>query len=205
MKIGLILECGPDGPDKHVCKHLAQQCLQAASQQAELSFATLNNKPSLLRQCGDAASSLLAEGCDRVLIVWDLYPAWREKGQKPCRHEDREAIFDTLQAADVDRSRVALVCIQEELEAWLLADKPVLLAFLQSFNSHIRDIECPKKPERIGANPKTHLNRLMQQHTRRKYEDHVHARKIAARITDLSHLRKACPIFQRFEKKVLGQ
>ncbi|MCW3097150.1 MAG: hypothetical protein JWL77_2768 [Chthonomonadaceae bacterium] len=205
MKIGIILECGPEGPDKHVCHHLAKQILRDANIEAELSFATLNNKPNLLQKCGDTASLLILQGCERVLIVWDLYPAWREKGQKPCRYEDRKTIFEALDTASVDRNRVALICIQEELEAWLLADGEVLTGFLQSINSHVKKVSHHKSPERIGCNPKTALNRLMQECTGRKYEDHIHARKIVVRIDDLSRLRKVCVTFQRFEQKVIGR
>jgi hypothetical protein len=205
MKIGIILECGPDGPDMHVCKHLAKLVLSDAEMEAELSFTTLNNKPNLLQQCGEAASILILQGCERVLIIWDLYPAWRERGQKPCLSEDRKAIFEAMKTASVDKNRIALICIQEELEAWLLADGDVLTGFLQSINSHVKKVSHHKGPERIGCNPKTALNKLMQQNVGRKYEDHIHARKIVVRITDLSRLRKVCLTFQRFEQKVIGR
>lgn len=202
MKIGIILECGPDGPDKHVCKHLAELIMRDAKIEAEFSFATLDNKPNLLQQCGDTASILLLQGCERVLIVWDLYPAWREKGQKPCRFEDRLTIFGALEAASVDRNRVALICIQEKLEAWLLADGEVLTGFLQRFNSHVKKVPHDKNPERLGCNPKTALNKRMQQNTGQRYVDYVHAQQIVARISDLSRLRRTCPTFQRFEQKI---
>jgi Domain of unknown function (DUF4276) len=202
MKIGIILECGPDGPDMHVCKHLAKQILRDAKIEAELSFATLTDKRNLLRQCGNTASALVEDGCERVLIVWDLYPAWREKGQKPCRYEDRQTIFGALEAANVDRNLVALICIQEELEAWLLADERVLMAFFQTFHSHAKKVSPPKKPEQIGCKPKTTLNKLMQESTGREYKDCDHARRIVVKINDLSRLRKVCPTFQRFEQKI---
>jgi len=140
---------------------------------------------------------LLLEGCERILIVWDLYPAWGD--HKPCRYEDRKTIFEALDAANVDRNRVALICIQQEIEAWLLADGEVLTGFLQSINSHLKKVSHHKAPERIGCNPKTAFNKLMQEHTGRKYEDYAHARKIVVRINDLSRLRKVCLTFQRFE------
>ena len=205
MKIGIILECGPDGPDKHVCKHLAELILRDAKMEAELSFTTLDNKSNLLQQCGDAASILLHQGCERILIVWDLYPPWGVHKQKPCRHADRQTIFGALEAANVQSTCVALICIQEELEAWLLADGNTLTGFLQSINSHVKKVPHHKSPERIGCNPKTALNKLMQESTGRKYEDYVHARKISMRMTDLTRLRKVCPAFQRFEQKVIGR
>lgn len=202
MKIGIILECGPEGPDKHVCKHLATRILVEAGLEPDLSFTTLDNKLNLLQECGDAASVLLGQGCERVLIVWDLYPAWRERGQKPCRHEDCQTIFGVLKAANVDRSRVALICIQEELEAWLLADGDALTGFLQSINSHVKKVSHHKNPERIGCNPKTALNKLMQERIGQKYKDYLNAQQIVVRIGDLSRLRRSCPTFRRFEQKI---
>jgi hypothetical protein len=52
----------------------------------------LDNKKKLVEDCGPVAKALLSE-CEKVIIVWDLYPAWREKGIKPCRHEDCQANF----------------------------------------------------------------------------------------------------------------
>jgi len=73
-------------------------------------------------ECGKAAANLWPQGCVRVAIVWDLYPAWREREYRPCRREDRLAIHESLTAAGVDPDRIGLVCIREELEAWLIAD-----------------------------------------------------------------------------------
>lgn len=79
MKIGMIFECGPEGADKKVCEHFARQL----EPELEIISITLDNKPKLISECGRAASQLLKDGCDRVLIIWDLYPAWREKKKKP--------------------------------------------------------------------------------------------------------------------------
>ncbi|NER50235.1 MAG: hypothetical protein F6J92_26880 [Symploca sp. SIO1A3] len=93
MKIGMIFECGPDGADKSVCEHLVRML----NPDIEIApSVTLGNKPNLLSECGIFAAQLLADGCDRIVIIWDLYPAWREKGQRPCRKEDCEMIKDSL-------------------------------------------------------------------------------------------------------------
>ena len=73
MKVGLIFECGPDGADKQVCEDLAKR----VDDQIEINSITLDNKPILIETCGDAALELLNDGCQRVVIVWDLYPPWR--------------------------------------------------------------------------------------------------------------------------------
>jgi hypothetical protein len=195
LKIGLILECGPDGADLHVCKHLVKLLLP----KAEILFATMGDKPNLLKQCGDAASLLLREGCERVAIIWDLYPAWRERGKRPCLHADREDIFRSLDQARVERARVALVCIVEELEAWLLADGRALSIYLSTPIRAVT-IDDQKNPERV-SNPKGRLTQIMREHKGRKYEDYTDAKKIVEHIVDLSRLRK-CKTFKRFEEKL---
>ena len=196
MKIGLILECGPDGPDQHVCKRLISLLLP----DAEVSFTTLINKPRLLRECGPSAASHFKEGCDRVLIMWDLYPAWREGGEKPCRYQDRAAILHSLEAAQVDAASVSLICIHEELEAWLLADGRALSACFSTKNRPVT-IGDHKNPERI-SNPKGKLSQIIRENKcGQKYEDHIHAKKIAEHITDWTRLRR-CETFRRFAKKV---
>src|SRR5260370_39496504 len=136
-----------------------------------------------------------------VLIVWELYPPWREKGETRCRRDDRQAIFHSLDAAGVSPDRVALVCIREELEAWLIADGRAVSKVL-STPTHTVRIKDAKKPERI-QNPKKVLNRLFQNHNHKPYLDRWHALQIVRNIPDLGRLGKL-PTFDRFRKKILG-
>src|SRR3972149_7468015 len=117
MKVGFIFEGGRGGADGHVCQYFADRL----KPQIEIASRYMDNKPNLLENCGPVAA-LLVKDCDNVVILWDLYPAWREKGIKPCRKDDRLKIFSSLKANKVPLQKVALVCIEEELEAWLLAD-----------------------------------------------------------------------------------
>ena len=101
----------------------------------ELEPAAQGNKVNLVRDCGTAARQLLQDGCDHVMIVWDLYPAdwgdgFRKPNRKPCLHRDRERIHLALHAAGVSLDDVSLVAIKYMLESWLLADKKALAAFL---------------------------------------------------------------------------
>lgn len=194
MKIGLILECGPEGADKQVCEHLVRM----RDETIEISSVTLNNKPGLIRDCGPAAANLFAEGCDRVVIVWDLYPAWREDRAQPCRHEDREAILVSLRSAGVSSTNVYLVCIEEELEAWLLADERALTAIL-SRTSHPKVVRHINNTERV-QNPKKRLNKLFQDAGRGPYVDHIHAIQIARQLSDFRRLRR-CATCGRFIEK----
>lgn len=204
-KLGLIVECGPFGADLKVFKHIVTQL--AADTLVEP--VTLDNKKKLVAGCGESAIRLLKEGCDRVLIVWDLYPAWREDKEKPCRHTDRESIFVALAAAGIhkrdfespetgeaDLRRVFLVCIEEELEAWLLADHKAVASFL-SRPSHKVRVPATKKPEEID-NPKKKLTRLFKQLGGIEYNDLIHAEKVIEEVTNFKQIARACPTFSRF-------
>ena len=66
MKVGMIFECGPAGADKAVCELLAQRLKPGI----QIASVTLDNKPKLLADCGEAAAQLFMDGCQRVVIVW---------------------------------------------------------------------------------------------------------------------------------------
>lgn len=197
MKVGMIFECGPDGADKKVCGYLARKLLP----DIEVSSVTLDNKPKLISECGNAADVLLGQGCERIVIVWDLYPPWREKGQTPCRKEDRENIAKSLLEAGVTSSNVYLVCIEQELEAWLLADGRAISQCLSTTAHKVR-IKDRKNTERLN-NPKRQLNKLFKEHGR-VYDDVIHAQKIIQTMPDLSRIKK-CTTFIRFAAKATGK
>jgi hypothetical protein len=144
----------------------------------------------------------LAEGCERVVIVWDLHPPWRSNKQKPCRKEDRESILNSLAKVGVRSSHVYLVCIEEELEAWLLADGRALSKVLSRPPRpvKIRDIKNSEQTRK----PKTLLNQMFQQNSGRPYVDRIHARLIVEALPDLTRLRR-CATFVRFAVKVTGR
>lgn len=197
MRVGMIFECGPDGADRNVCEHLARR-LQP---DIEIISVTLDNKPKLVTECGLAAAKLLREGCQRVVIVWDLYPPWRRQGAHPCRRDDREAIVDSLTKAGVKLSHVSLVCIEEELEAWLIADGRAVSTVL-SRSAHPVRVQDVGRPER-KRNPKRHLIRVFQQRGHR-YNDLIYARKIVEALPDLTRIKR-CATFVRFAVKVTGK
>ncbi len=194
MKVGMIFECGPHGADRKVCEHLAKRIRR----DLEIKSETLDNKPNLIAECGIVATKLLEDGCERVVIVWDLYPAWRESGAKPCRKEDRECINSSLISAGVEVDKIALVCIEEELEAWLLADNRAISNVL-SRPTHKVNIKRQRNPER--GNPKKRMTKLFKEHVGRPYRDLQHAELIAKSIQDFQRLRKV-ETFKRFARKV---
>ncbi|MCY4073745.1 MAG: DUF4276 family protein [Chloroflexi bacterium] len=164
----------------------------------EIISETLDNKPNLIAECGIVAAQLLEDSCARVLVVWDLYPAWRERGAKPCRKEDRDGIMASLTSAGVGSDKVALVCIEEELEAWLLADNRAISKVL-SRPTHKVNIKRQRNPER--GNPKKRMTKLFNENVGRPYHDLKHAEMIARAIPDLQRLRRV-DAFRRFALKV---
>jgi hypothetical protein len=199
MKIAFIVECGPQGAETQVIPFLARQLCP----DIEVDVIPLDNKPRLIQQSGDWAGGLLEKGFDRVLIIWDLYPAWREARIKPCRREDRQAIYLALENAGIKKteieSKIALVCIQEELEAWLIADGHALSAVLSTV-VHPAKVRHVRNPEQM-KNPKKVLNRKFQEHLGRPYSDRLHAIQIIRALPDYNRLLRLTT-FARFCQKL---
>ena len=193
--IGIIVECGPDGADKKVTEYLAGRVVPGVQH----SCITLDNKPQLIDRCGATAAELLAQGCVGVIIVWDLHPAWRIKREPPCRRTDRELITASLVAAGVPLARAHLVCVSEELEAWLLADGRAVSSVL-STAAHAVRIASESRPDRVRA-PKTKLNRIFQQNMHTTYVDRYHAIKIVQALPDLNRIQRS-ESFRRFAERV---
>ena len=104
--------------------------------------------------------------------------------------------------ADVRSSHVFLVCIGEELEAWLLADGRAISNML-SRPAHPVRVPDVKRPERMRK-PKTHLNKVFQRHSGRPYADRLHAKLIVEALPDLTKIKR-CATFVRFAVKVTGK
>lgn len=198
MRIGMIFECKKDGPDYRVCCHFAKR----VRADIEIREVTLGDKATLVADCGKSADLLLKSGCERVLIIWDLRPAFPNGEKLDCVREC-ELVKDALTAAGVTSPKVYLVAIREELETWLIADKEAVRAYLKT-NEH--DVDLPKnwkKPENVKQ-PKAALNNQFQSSPRHhcRYSDMLHALPIA-RNCDLARLEKV-QSFKRFADKVRG-
>ena len=97
MKIGLIFECAPKGPDALIGEYVVRRVMTGA----EPVSSTMVNKEILIRECGVEARRHIEGGCKIVFIIWDLAPAWPDRRKPRCRHEDKEGIYASLTAAQV--------------------------------------------------------------------------------------------------------
>ncbi len=196
MKVGFVFECGPKGADVQVCEYLAMAIRSGIVPVSR----TLDNKANLLRDAGRVAAALLADGCERVLIVWDLRPAWPDKKAKPCRHDERAAMLKALEDAGVADGPVFLVCVEQELESWLLTDETKLAAYL-STPAHPLIVPGVRQPDRV-PNPKALMINYFRAARGWRYEDRTHAiRVLGAGALDLKKLRRSAS-FARFESKL---
>lgn len=196
MRLGLLVESGPQGAEVQVLPYLAERIVAGV----QVSPVTFRNKPDLIANCGPAVANLLNDGCDKVLIVWDLYPAWRDDGYRPNCVEDCQSIRQSLRTANVaDDGRVVLLCIREELEAWLIADGRALSAVLSrpTHSVRVRDVRRPDATQK----PKTRLRRVFKEHGHGDYSDRTHAIRIVRALPDHSRIRRS-QSFQRFSSKL---
>jgi len=196
MTIGFIFECGPQGADKQVCEYLASQLRPGQ----KIVSRTMDNKLKLLEGAASVAKKLLQEGCERVLIVWDLRPAWPDKKDKPCRAKERHTLLNALVKDGLKNAPVYLVCVEQELESWLLASDHAISAFL-STPAHPYQAKRVRKPDQV-PNPKAVMNNHFNDARGMRYEDRVHAIKLLkAAVLDWSRLRRSVS-FARFESKL---
>lgn len=196
MSIGFIFECGPQGADKQVCEYLASQ-LQPGR---KLVSRTMDNKLKLLDGAAGVAKQLLGEGCQKVLIVWDLRPAWPDKKDKPCRAQECRALLNALAKEGLQNAPVYLVCVEQELESWLLASDQAISTFL-STGAHAYVAKQVKKPDQV-PNPKAVMNNHFKAARGIRYEDYVHAIKVLkAANLDWKRLRRSVS-FARLEAKL---
>ncbi|MCX7046193.1 MAG: DUF4276 family protein [Candidatus Sumerlaeota bacterium] len=199
MKVGFIVECGPQGAETKVIPFLAR----ALAPKIEPDVVPLDKKPILKQKCGKWAKALLDGGCRRVLIVWDMLPDWGEYEGKGCQHDDREEIATSLKNAGLNPEdrRIRLICIHKMLEAWIIADERALSEFL-STGAHAAAVKRYKKPESI-PDPKSALTNLFRRSGRRirRYVDRDHAIKIVQKLPDLGRLNDLST-FKRFRDKL---
>jgi hypothetical protein len=200
-KVGILVECGRDGLEVHICHRLCQLLGEYFRTQLQPDIVPMDNKQRLLEECGTATRLLFNDGCERVVILWDERPPWPKMNEPLCWHHERERILRELQQAGVAHRPVFLVCIEREFESWLLFDERLLSKVLSTAAHPVR-IPNQRRPDQM-PNPKGTMTTLFRKYGGKIYVDTAYARRFATCLSDVNRLKK-CPTFRRFAEKLTG-
>jgi hypothetical protein len=200
-RVGILVECGPDGLELHVCGKICALLQRDTGIAIEPTIVPMGNKLRLIEDCATATRVLFNQGCERIVILWDERPPWPDMNEPLCWRHERLRILEGLQRANLANRPVFLVCIEREFESWLLHDHQLLSALLSRKTRAVR-ISRQKHPDRM-SNPKGQMMTLFRKHGA-TYVDVQYARRIADALDDLGHLMK-CPTFRRFAERVVGR
>jgi hypothetical protein len=198
-RVGILVECGPDGLEIHLCRRICELLRIHHGATIREEIVPMVNKSRLIEECATAVGNLLAGGTDRVIILWDEEPAWPDQHQELCWHRDKEHILQSMRGAGLDLRRIHLVCIEHAFECWLLFDDRLLSRVLSRAGHSVR-ARPPRNPHR-QRNVKGIMIKLFRRHGHR-YVDVQWARRLAENLEDLSRLRK-CSTFRRFAERVI--
>ena len=194
MKLGLILESPKDGTDHKVYGLVIERLCPDMSIEA----VGFRNKRDMIAGCGVATKLLLeSDMCDRVAIIWDLIPPWDDKPS--CRCRDREKIIANLRNANVNFSKVKLICIEPELEGWIIVEKNALQAYRNERQpTHQRRFD-PPKIYKTNRKCKPIIERYLG-----KYNDITEAKLIVEKITNFDRVARKHESFRRFKEFMEG-
>ena len=92
MKIGLIVECAPQGLEDCVCRKIFSLLEAECRVRIDPEIVTMIDKKLLIEGCAKTARILLGKGCERVVILWDENPPWTPEAdyaEERCWHKER--------------------------------------------------------------------------------------------------------------------
>lgn len=196
-RIGIVCEGHAEFEDEQVLTYLASRIVG----HEDIVCLPQGNKPSLFAECGKVANNLLhVDNCCRVLIVWDLEPSHSE--QAACRHEDRQAVFASLAAVGLqEHPCVFLVCIEKELETWLLAEGAAIAKVLHRPPHPMPTIN--DSPTLGEGNPKGRLKRIFKDEGRgREFDAKTDGPAIAHALPQNFGALGKFKAFKRFGRKL---
>jgi hypothetical protein len=193
MKIGLILECPKQGTDHQVYEYVVSELCPGI----DIMVIPSVNKPALISKCGEIANLLLeTENCDTVAIIWDLMPRW---GGPVCRKNDVVDIVRNLTENNVDMNAVKLICMEPELEGWLIADGSALSNYKQALHpTH----PVKKFNGKILPPHSKDAKKIISKYLERPYSEITVAIKIARQIKDFNKIARKHESFARLKTYV---
>ncbi len=167
-RVGILVECGRNGLEVHLCRRICALLRSNHRGNFVEDIVPMDNKNRLLEECTTTVEGLLAEGCDRVVVLWDEEPAWPDKEEPLCWSTERNRVLENLRGAGIGTANVHLVCIEPACEAWLLSDDDLLSRLLSRPTHRVR-VRAPANPHTLN-NVKGVLMRIFRQY-RQRYVD----------------------------------
>lgn len=201
IKLGILVECSRAGIESVMVSKICSLLAVDHNQSIDVDIVPMDSKKKLILDCATAIELLIAQGCSRVVVLWDERPAWPDKQTKLCWHNDRIDILARVTEAKLPIDKIHLVCIEREFESWLLHDYGMLTRAF-SRTAHRYPVKEQPRPDRL-PNPKGRMGKLCKDAGWGKYNDMQWAPTFAKELTDLKKLRK-CATFQRFESRLMG-
>jgi hypothetical protein len=69
VRVGILVECGRDGLEVHVCRKMCELFNEQLEVEIEPVIVPMDNKSRLLEECGTVTRNLFDDGCDRIVIL----------------------------------------------------------------------------------------------------------------------------------------
>jgi len=203
MKLGFVFECSPGGGDIKVFRHIIKLIYPTFDFGKNFHHAALKSKKELEKECGKEVKRLKGIGCQVIFVVWDLIPAWKEDG-KPCRHDDKEAIKKSLAAFNLTENEIIFLCIEKELEAWLIADEKALKEYFITKKSMKDEIVKIRYPD-THHDPKGLLDKYFTLYRgHRSFQPMIHTEPLLKHYSEVRNFRRS-KSFKRFYYKLTGK
>lgn len=203
MKIGLVVECGPDGAETKIIPHLLRL------HRGDVEFAipsTMDSKGKLMKEGIISAKNMVIDGCDKVIVIWDLLPAFPDEDQAACLKIEKDYLLQQIGELDDDiAEKIFLVCVPNMLEAWLIADERAVLAMFEDHASRYhrnKDIKFSKvkDPETVPDPKSMLMSKYQKCRLRGEYADAIHGPRIAKKIDNYKRISR-CTSFCRLIEK----
>jgi len=197
-----VFECSPGGGDIKLFQHILSLIYPNFNFVKDFHHSALKSKKELEKESGKEVKRLRDIGCEKIFVVWDLIPVWKEDGT-PCRHSDKQAIEQSLVAHQLTTNDIIFLCVEKELESWLIADEGALKEYLITKNSIKDEIRKIKIPDN-HHDPKGLLTKYFKQYRGVKsFDPMIHTHQLLRHYKDVRKMRRS-ESFKRFYLKLTG-
>jgi hypothetical protein len=194
MKVALLLECGRKGSDEQVYSYLINKFCPNMKIQAF----PLGNKTNLIEQCDEVCETLVQSGFDKALIIWDLSPSFPDKRAKLDCVSEVAHVRKKLTQRNIPEDFYKLICVEYELESYIVADGRGLTAYRQSLTTHKMPAFTDRKRKHDQKGPKYVIWNYWGD-----YNETLHALKLFELLPDFNRVYARNPSFKRFKDTIM--